>query len=79
MVIITSTINSHVYVEILDNFLIPSIENGFGEEAIFQDDNASCHRAKEIKAFLQESHITSMTWPVNSPDVNKLKIYGWNS
>ena len=52
MLVIASTINAHVYNEILDNFLIPSIENWFGDnEVIFQEDNTSCHRAKEIKAF----------------------------
>ena len=35
--------NAHEYVKILCNFLIPSIENGFGfDEVIFQDGNASC-------------------------------------
>ena len=36
MVIITSIINAHVYMEIQDNFLILSIENWFGDvEVIF--------------------------------------------
>ena len=44
MVVITSTISAHVYLEILDNFLIPLIENWFGDdEVIFQDDDTSCH------------------------------------
>ena len=39
MAIINSIINIHVYIEILDNFLIPTIENWFGNnEVIFQDD-----------------------------------------
>ena len=42
-----------MYIEILGNFLITSIENQFDDEFIFQDVNASCHWAKEIKAFLQ--------------------------
>ena len=29
--LITSTINAHVYIEILDNFLIPLTENWFGD------------------------------------------------
>ena len=46
-VIIISTINAHDDIKILDNFLISSIENWFGDdEVIFQDDNASCHLAK---------------------------------
>lgn len=58
MTIIASTINAHKYIEILDNFLVPSIENWSGDdEVIFQDANTSCHRAKGIKTFLQESQI----------------------
>ena len=54
---ITLTINAHVHIEILANIFIPLIENWFGDKVIFQDDNASCHRAKRIKVFLQERHI----------------------
>ena len=32
MIIITSTIKADVYIEILDNFLIPLIENCFRDE-----------------------------------------------
>ncbi len=49
MAIFTSAVNAQVYIEILDTFLIPSIEKKFGDNGvIFQDDNASCHRAKSI-------------------------------
>ena len=61
---ITSTINVHVYLEILDNFLILSIENWFSDdddEVVIQDDNASCYKAKVFKADLQKKHIKSMT------------------
>ena len=47
------TIDAYVYIEILNNFLILSIENWFGDdEVIFQDNNSFCYRANRIKAFL---------------------------
>ena len=68
MVIITFHINAYVYIEIYDNFLVLSIGNWFSDDkVIFQDDNASCQRTKEIKAFLQERWIK---WPMNRPDLN---------
>uniref|UniRef100_A0AAR2K6C9 Transposase Tc1-like domain-containing protein n=1 Tax=Pygocentrus nattereri TaxID=42514 RepID=A0AAR2K6C9_PYGNA len=77
MTVVNSSINAQVYIDILDSFLIPSIEQMFGDdEIIFQDDNASCHRAKTVKAFLGERHIQSMSWPANSPDLNPIEKNG---
>ena len=65
MVVITSAINAHLYIEILNNFLIPSIENWFShDEVIFDNDKASGYCAKGMKAFIQERDIKSMTWLV---------------
>ena len=53
LAIITTIINVHVHIEILYNFLIPSIENWFGEEkVIFQDNYSSWQTVKEIKAMI---------------------------
>ena len=42
---------------ILDNFLIQSIENRFGDdEVVFQDDNATWYRATEIKGKLRGAY-----------------------
>uniref|UniRef100_A0A4W6EFN8 Tc1-like transposase DDE domain-containing protein n=1 Tax=Lates calcarifer TaxID=8187 RepID=A0A4W6EFN8_LATCA len=77
MAVITSSINAQVYVDILDTFLIPSIERAFGDdEIIFQNDNASCHRAKTVNTFLEKRHIRSMSWPTNSPDLNPIENLG---
>jgi DDE superfamily endonuclease len=78
MAVITSSINAQVYIDILDTFLIPSIERMFGDDdIIFQDDNASCHRAKTVKTFLEERHIRSMSWPANSPYLNPIENLWW--
>ena len=47
MAIITFTINVNVYIKILDDILIQSIENWVNdEEVIYHDDNGSCHWTK---------------------------------
>uniref|UniRef100_A0A3Q3AA35 Tc1-like transposase DDE domain-containing protein n=1 Tax=Kryptolebias marmoratus TaxID=37003 RepID=A0A3Q3AA35_KRYMA len=57
------------------NFLIPSAGRRFGDDdSIFQDDNASCHRAKDMTTFLQERHIMSIEWPADSRDLNPVEI-----
>uniref|UniRef100_A0A3Q3AU23 Tc1-like transposase DDE domain-containing protein n=1 Tax=Kryptolebias marmoratus TaxID=37003 RepID=A0A3Q3AU23_KRYMA len=78
MAVITSSINAQVYIDILDTFLIPSVERMFGDdEIIFQDDNASCLRAKTVGTFLEERHMRSMSWLANSPDLNPIKNLWW--
>lgn len=62
--IITPTINTRVYIKMLDNFLIPSRENWFcGVEIIFQDNNTPCHSFASGKAN-KINHIA------RSPDIN---------
>ena len=49
MAVIISTVKAQVDTEILDMYLIPSIKRRLGDaEVIFQDDNASSHRAKSV-------------------------------
>ena len=71
------TVNAVRYKEILQARLLPSVRNMFpgqGDQYIFQDDGAPCHRAKIIKNWLTENNITSMTdWPGQSPDINPIE------
>ena len=79
MTTIISIVNTEFYIQILENSLISSIENMFNyKEVIFQDGNASSHRAKRVKAFLQERHINSMEWPANSTEFYPLKHLWWD-
>uniref|UniRef100_A0AAQ5ZG07 Tc1-like transposase DDE domain-containing protein n=1 Tax=Amphiprion ocellaris TaxID=80972 RepID=A0AAQ5ZG07_AMPOC len=50
----------------------------FGDDdIIFQDDNASCHRAKTMKTFLEQRHIRSIKWPADSPDLHPVENLWW--
>ena len=62
MEIIISTINTITYIQILENFLNPSIENTFDykEVCFFSNNNAPSHRVNRVKDFLQEGHTNSM-------------------
>ena len=48
MVIIASRINMHVYIELLENFLIPSSENLCNYEIIFQNDEGILSLGQKI-------------------------------
>ena len=59
--IVISTINAHIYIEMIDDFF-PLIENKFGDDkVIFQGDNASYQRVASVIVFWQERYIDLMT------------------
>jgi hypothetical protein len=39
----------------------------------FQQDNAPCHAARIIKAWMANNNIELLSWPGNSPDLNPIE------
>ena len=72
--IIDGTVNNQRYIDILENNLIPYINNKCGgQQILFQDDNASCHRHRNVKNWMQEKGINRIFWPAQSPDLNPIE------
>jgi hypothetical protein len=40
---------------------------------LFMQDNAPCHKAREILDFLEENQVPIMVWPPQSPDLNPIE------
>lgn len=36
-------------------------------------DSAPCHRARSVTSFLPAKNVTVLSWPGNSPDMNRLE------
>ena len=71
------TMNSAIYLEVLENFLVPAAEELFGDaDFIFQQDLAPPHSAKTTKRWFSDDGIEVLDWPANPPDLNPKKIYG---
>lgn len=69
--IIEGTVNKEKYVEILDEFLLPYIEEEMPiRGTIFQQDNATPHTASFTKTWLAQHNINVLPWPPSSPDLN---------
>ena len=63
--------NRHAYIDILQNHLMSSAEEMFGEPQpnfIFQQDNAPPHTAGDTIRWLEQQPCQHLQWPANSPD-----------
>jgi transposase len=74
MEMIEGTVNAAYYERILRGGLLPTVWTQFpGDDFIFQDDSAPCHRARSVKKFLQDNKVPTLPWPGNSPDLNPIE------
>ncbi len=66
-----STVNTNIYQEILEHFMLPSADKLYGDaDFIFQQDLAPAHTAKGTKSWFNDHGVTVLDWPANSPDLN---------
>ncbi len=69
-----STVNTAIYQEILEHFLLPSADKLYGDaDFIFQQDLAPAHTAKGTKSWFNDHGVTVLDWPANSPDLNPIE------
>jgi hypothetical protein len=60
--------NSQGYIKILEDCAIPSANLlGYGNNFIFQDDGATCHRARIVEQWKEENELKCLKWPPQSP------------
>lgn len=73
--IVQGTMRQDQYKKILEERLLPQLNEWFGEgeEPIFMHDGAPCHKAKTVSKFLADKNITVLDWPGNSPDMNPIE------
>lgn len=70
---ISTNMNSEMYIELLDSVLVDFGEGFWGNDWIFQQDNASIHISGKTKSFLQSRNIEYLDWPARSPDLNPIE------
>ncbi|GFU75968.1 transposable element Tcb1 transposase [Trichonephila clavipes] len=59
--IVSGTVKAMDYIAILQNKLLPTARDLFGNQSwIFKDDNAPCHRAKVVQKWLKDHTVNRM-------------------
>ncbi|CAF1538865.1 unnamed protein product, partial [Adineta ricciae] len=72
--IYTENTNSEVYCNILDNYLVPTVQMyGFENDFMLQHDNAGYHTSNKTQEKLQELNVKVLQWPAKSPDLNPVE------
>ncbi|GBM49346.1 Transposable element Tc3 transposase [Araneus ventricosus] len=65
--------NSPIYIETLENHLMPFAENIGGRNWEYQHDNAPIHTSNATKNYLNSKNVTVFEWPSMSPDLNPIE------
>ncbi len=73
-VFLKSTVNTTIYQEILEHFMLPSADKLYGDaDFIFQQDLAPAHTVKGTKSWFNDHGVTVLDWPANLPDLNPIE------
>ena len=61
------------YIRTLNDFLLPLIPEGRRGTIVYQQDNATIHKAHLTKMWLLYQNIKTIDWPAHSPDLNPIE------
>ena len=65
--------NAQIYKNIVQDHVVPIIQNSGFDRATFMQDNSPCHNAKVVMSYLSEQDFEIMDWPPQSPDLNSIE------
>jgi transposase len=69
---LTGNMTGEKYIKLLQDTLIPELQAA-GRPMTFMQDNAPCHTANVVKAFMAQNDIEVLPWPPQSPDMNPIE------
>ena len=73
LVRLQTRVNAQIYKNIVQDHIVPIIQNSGFDRATFMQDNAPCHKAKVVISYLSEQDFKIMDWPPQSPDLNPIE------
>ena len=69
IIIVDGTMTSKNNIQTLESAILPFKEL----VPLFQQDNAPCHKSKEVTKWFMDNEIEIMDWPARSPDLSPIK------
>lgn len=70
---IDSTMDSNMYVQVLEDYLLPYSLCVHDDRYTFMQDNAGVHRAHVVRDWFQHINVPVLPWPSLSPDLNPIE------
>lgn len=70
---VQGTINSKMYIKLLEDFALPVIQGSLEDDWLWQQDNAPAHVSEMTLLFLEQKGIQLLGWPAKSPDLNVIE------
>ena len=74
LVALEGSINGERYIELLRTTLLSELAAA-GRPMTFMQDNAPCHTANVVKAFMAQKDIETVAWLPQSPDMNPIENF----
>ena len=71
--VIKGTVNQEKYVEILNDYLLPSANAYYGNDWVLQQDNAPPHVSRSSQEWLAQNVPAVLAWPPNSADLSPIE------
>ena len=70
---ISTRMNSEKYIDLLEDCLIPFIEDNQEENVVYQQDNAAIHTSKKSREWFRQKDLPLLKLPARSPDINPIE------
>ena len=70
---VSGTMNSQQYLEVMEKVMMPAAVSQFGQNFVYQQDNAPCHVSNKMKEWFVRNNINKLDWPAQSPDLSPIE------